>query len=229
MYVRIVDSGECFSTTMEFINGVYANKSEWAKYNFYPQNNMVGEVVKRTPSAYIVKIKDGIYVPMTAKGIREISFADYQTGQKYNVCTGMNDRQQRINAGVNAVVGNSWQHLPDMREAFKADIIENMKKLTCDFERSIYLPDLKESAVMYGADMCLEYRKKSGRELDPRTVQEISEQVTDVYTSFFNDDFTLSVKNDCITRIVDLVGSPDIARKIIDGYYKRVNDLYCSW
>lgn len=55
MYVKIIDKGECFSTTMEFINGIYANKTEWAKYNFYPQNGMVGEIVKRTPSAYIVK------------------------------------------------------------------------------------------------------------------------------------------------------------------------------
>ena len=56
MYVKIIDRGECFSTTMEFINGVYANKTEWAKHNFYPQNGMVGDVVKRTPRAYIIKI-----------------------------------------------------------------------------------------------------------------------------------------------------------------------------
>ena len=38
MFVKIIDRGECFSTTMEFIDGVYANKTEWEKYNFYPQN-----------------------------------------------------------------------------------------------------------------------------------------------------------------------------------------------
>ena len=67
MYVKIIDKGECFSTTMEFIDGVYANKMEWEKHNFYPQNGMVGELIKRTPSAYIIKIMDGIYVPMTKK------------------------------------------------------------------------------------------------------------------------------------------------------------------
>ena len=61
MYVRIIDSGECFSTTMEYINDVYANRNEWAKHNFYPQNGMVGELVKVTPRAFIVKIMEGIY------------------------------------------------------------------------------------------------------------------------------------------------------------------------
>ena len=72
MYVRIIDQGECLSTTREYVDGVYANKNEWAKHNFYPKNGMVGELVKRTPSAYIVKIMDGIYVPMTKNGIEEI-------------------------------------------------------------------------------------------------------------------------------------------------------------
>ena len=96
MYVKIVDSGECYSTIMEFINGVYANKTEWAKHNFYPQNGMVGEVVKVTPRAYIVKIKDGIYVPMAKTGIREIAYNEYVAGKDKNVCSGMDNRQQKI-------------------------------------------------------------------------------------------------------------------------------------
>lgn len=47
MYVRIIDQGECLSTTREYIDGVYANKNEWAKHNFYPKNGMVGELVKK--------------------------------------------------------------------------------------------------------------------------------------------------------------------------------------
>ena len=82
MYVRIIDQGECLSTTREYVDGVYANKNEWAKHNFYPKNGMVGELVKRTPSAYIVKIMDGIYVPMTRNGIEEISSKDYEAGVK---------------------------------------------------------------------------------------------------------------------------------------------------
>lgn len=95
MYVRIIDQGECLSTTREYVDGVYANKNEWAKHNFYPKNGMVGELVKRTPMAYIVKIMDGIYVPMTRKGIEEISSKDYETGVKNNLCCGMDERQKK--------------------------------------------------------------------------------------------------------------------------------------
>lgn len=95
MYVRIIDQGECLSTTREYVDGVYANKNEWAKHNFYPKNGMVGELVKRTPMAYIVKIMDGIYVPMTRKGIEEISSKDYEAGVKNNLCCGMDERQKK--------------------------------------------------------------------------------------------------------------------------------------
>ena len=106
MFVKIIDSGECFSTTMEFIDGVYANRTEWEKYNFYPQNGMVGEVVKITPRAYIVKIKDGIYVPITKRGIKEITREDYLDNKCKNVCRGMGERQQRINSGIDSLIGD---------------------------------------------------------------------------------------------------------------------------
>lgn len=71
------------------------HKNEWDKHNFYPKNGMVGELVKRTPSAYIVKIMDGIYVPMTRNGIEEISSKDYEAGVKNNLCCGMDERQKK--------------------------------------------------------------------------------------------------------------------------------------
>lgn len=231
MYVKIIDKGECFSTTMEYIDGVYANKIEWAKHNFYPKNGMVGEVVKRTPSAYIVKIMDGIYVPMTRNGIAEISYNEYQAGLANNVCEGMDDRQRRINDGVddfNSLTGYDWQRLPDMREAFKQDIIENIKKLTCDFERNIFLPDLEQSAVIYAADLCLEYRNKSGRDLSPMTIKDIANQVCDVYMTLFNGDFRQASKNSCISRVELLVSNPVDARQTIDRYYQQVNYRY-NW
>lgn len=130
MYVRIIDQGECLSTTREYVDGVYANKNEWAKHNFYPKNGMVGELVKRTPSAYIVKIMDGIYVPMTRNGIEEISSKDYEAGVKNNLCCGMDERQKKINEGLVTFyeqTGNDWFHLSDMREAFKQDIVRNIE------------------------------------------------------------------------------------------------------
>lgn len=225
MYVKIIDRGECFSTTMEFIDGVYANKDEWAKHNFYPQNGMVGEVRKITPRAYIVKIMDGIYVPMTKQGIKEISYNEYIAGQENNNCSGMDERQKRINNGVSSLVGDSWKHLPNLRDYFKPYIIENMKRLTCDFERNIYLPDLEQSCVIYAADMILDYKKQWGSTLPPYVIDDISDQVIDVYRGFFASQFLDESVSRCKMRIKALVEDPDV-RETIDNYYYRVNMRY---
>lgn len=229
MYVKIIDKGECFSTTTEYIDGVFANKTEWAKHNFYPKNGMVGEVVKRTPSAFIVKILDGIYVPMTRRGIQEISYEEYVEGQSNNVCEGMDSQQQRINEQLdqlNALTGYNWQHLPDLRSSFKQDIVQNIKKLTCDFERNIFINDLEESAVIYALDMCLEYHNKFGR-INPVVAQDIVHQVCDVYMELFDGQFRQVNKNNCISRIMSLYNSPK-ARAMVDNYYSQVNYRY-NW
>ena len=227
MFVKIINRGECFSTTMEYIDGVYANKSEWEKHNFYPQNGMVGEIVKVTPRAYIVKIMDGIYVPMTQRGICEISKEEYLANKHQNVCTGMDERQRKINGGTDAIVEERWKHLPNMRESFKQDIIANITKLTCDFSKNIFLPDLERSCVIYAADMILEYEKQWGSTLPPYVTTEISKQVTDVYCEFFAGQFlNISVQR-CTEQIKDLVQQRD-ARSVIDNYYNQVNQRY-SW
>lgn len=225
MYVKIIDCGECFSTTMEFINGVYANKSEWAKHNFYPQNGMVGEIAKITPRAYIVKIMDGIYVPMTKNGIREISKEEYLANKGNNTCSGMDERQKKINNRVDSIIGDSWKHLRDMREDFKQDIIENMKKLTCDFERNIYLPDLEHSCVIYATDIILEFKEQWGSILPQYVIDEVSEQVTDVYCQFFSSQFLSESISRCKDKIRGLVQNPN-AREQIDNYYQQVNIRY---
>lgn len=225
MFVKIIDCGECFSTTMEFIDGVYANRTEWEKYNFYPQNGMVGEVVKITPRAYIVKIKDGIYVPMTKRGIKEITKEDYLANKGKNICRGMDERQQKINSGIDSLIGDSWKHLPDMRSHFKQDIIENIKKLTCDFSRNIYLPDLERSCVIYATDMILEYKKQWGSILPPYVIQEVSAQVIDIYCEFWPDQFLMESISRCKTQINDLVHQSN-AKDVIGNYYRQVNQRY---
>ena len=230
MYVKIIDKGECFNWTKEFIDGVYANKSEWEKHNFYPQNGMVGELVKRTPSAYIVKIMDGVYVPMTRRGIREISYEEYKAGLANNVCSGMDVKQARINQECDDFMdscGFNWQKLPDMRQAFKQDIIQNITKLTCDFKRNIFLPDLKKSFVIYATDMCLEYKEKSGRIIPTDIIKDIANQVGDVYMDLFPGQFDNNSKSDCINRTILLTNNTD-AREIIDNYYQEVN-MRWSW
>lgn len=227
MFVKIINRGECFSTTMEFIDGVYANKSEWEKHNFYPQNGMVGEVVKITPRAYIIKIMEGIYVPITKNGICEITKNEYLANRRNNTCTGMDEQQKRINNGTDAIVGDSWKHLPNMREQFKQDIIENIKKLTCDFSRNIYLPDLEHSCVMYAVDMILEYKNKWGNALHPNLIEDVSVQILDVYQEFWPTEFMRESIFRCRQQIESLVENPN-ARNIVDDYYYQVNQRY-SW
>lgn len=227
MYVKIIDRGECFSTTPEFINGVYANRTEWEKHNFYPQNGMVGEVVKRTPSAYIVKIMDGIYVPMTRNGIEEIEYEEYVAGQSQNICNGMNERQKRINEQLDVLIADSWQHLPDMRQNFKTDIISNITKLTCDFKYNIYLPDLQKSAIMYILDMCIEFQNKSGRKIHPMAIEDISNQVSDVYQELFNHQFPEESRAYCLQEVKHYLNNPKV-KDIVQNYYQEINIRY-SW
>lgn len=71
--------------------------------------------------------------------------------------------QKRINRqldDVNNLTGYNWQHLPDMRQYFKPDIISNIVKLTCDYKRNIFLPDLEKSALMYALDMCIDIKTR---------------------------------------------------------------------
>lgn len=102
MYVKVIDRGECFSTTNETFNGIPANRTEWAKYNFYPQNDMVGEVVKEGAD-YLVKFAEGIYVPFTRRGVVEISAEEYhEAKQNEGPYTGMDERQKRLNDELDA-------------------------------------------------------------------------------------------------------------------------------
>lgn len=102
-YAKIIDRGECFSTANLSVNGIPANKSEWQKYNFYPQNGMVGEVLN-VNGFIVLKIMDGIYVKMTNRGITEITYEEYEAGKVNNVCIGMDERQRRINEQTDALI-----------------------------------------------------------------------------------------------------------------------------
>ena len=68
------------STMNLVVDGVPANKWEWDKYNFYPKNDMVGEVMQ-VRGFNVLKIMDGIYVPMSPLGIAEISAEEYERGE----------------------------------------------------------------------------------------------------------------------------------------------------
>lgn len=105
-FAEIIDKGECYSTLDLEIDGIPATKTEWNKYKFYPQNGMVGEIIEIDTNKVfvtghginILKISNGIYVPMSNHGIKIISQQEYEA--KINTVSldmGMDDRQKVIN------------------------------------------------------------------------------------------------------------------------------------
>lgn len=102
-YAKIIDRGECYSTSDLSVNGIPANKDEWKKHNFYPQNGMVGEILT-VDGVLVLKILEGVYVPMTYRGVTEITYEEYESGKINNVCVGMDARQRKINEHADALI-----------------------------------------------------------------------------------------------------------------------------
>ena len=75
--------------------------------------------------------------------------------------------------------------------------------------------------------MCLEFKKKSGRDINSDRIKEIANQVGDVYIELFASNFDETDKNECINRTIALTNNPN-ARGIIDKYYHDVN-MRWSW
>ena len=107
-YFKIIDQGECISTSDILVDGIPADLNEWAKYNFYPKKDMVGVAVLDEhittrfvlgSSVLVIKLMDGVYVPMSRLGVVEITEDEYKSGQVNNVCVGMDERQRRIARG----------------------------------------------------------------------------------------------------------------------------------
>ena len=117
--------------------------------------------------------------------------------------------------------------LPNLRESFKSDIVTNMKKLTNDFTRNVYINDIEKSCYIYAADMCLEFKRKFEGDL-PGINDEIIDQVTDVYKELFSADFGYGNTERCREQTKDLVRKSN-AQEIINEYYAQINKRYAGW
>lgn len=69
-YAEIVDRGECYSTSKLMVDGIPANRDEWVKYGFNPEDGMTGELLL-VNGCSVLKITEGVYVHMNPRGIRE--------------------------------------------------------------------------------------------------------------------------------------------------------------
>jgi len=132
--------------------------------------------------------------------------------------------------GANAAgLLDAWvPDLPDLRQSFRTDVANNMQKLTCDWTLNVYMPELEESCVMYAVDMALEYIKKSEIPMIPQKIlNQICEQVTDVYFDLFKNNFHEENKESCV-RDIKLMVQNQNARAIVDNYYNKINERYAS-
>lgn len=220
-YAKIIDKGECYSSLNLNVNGIPANCNEWAKYNFYPKNDMVG-IVMNVNGYIILKISETIYVPMSPRGIQYISEIEYKSGISNNICNGMDERQRNLNSSYNSF---QQQNMPALKEGFKIDIYTNIKKKTVDFKRNIYSKDLIDEAVYYAADICLEYYAKSNN-LPQYWIDHIVNEVCAVFIDFFSDQFTLNSIQEVRNRVDAMMINKFSARKAIDDYYAHVNQYY---
>ena len=134
VYARIIDRGECESTNPLVVDGVPANVSEWKKYNFYPQNNMVGELMK-VNNINVLHILPHIYVVMN-KGIEIITEeewneiyigeielpADYDLSEFYNA-------EGQVNYGISEKASVNYENfkkgnlnMTEFVESFNTDV-----------------------------------------------------------------------------------------------------------
>lgn len=219
-YAEIIDEGECYSSLSLNIKGVNANAEEWNKLNFYPKNGMVGEIITiLTPHIHILKIQDTIYVPMSPKGLKEISEIEFNQRIGNNHCGGMNERQQHINEDYNRFISRPYSlGKPDYKEYFWKDIVNNITIRTDNYTKPMFMPQLIDECVMYACDICLEFKKKAGI-LPNDWLKHISSQVCDVFDEHFNE-FTDYEREDCMNRIERIIKSSS-AKSMVDVYYKR--------
>ena len=76
--------------------------------------------------------------------------------------------------------------------------------------------------------MILEYKKQWGSIIPPYVIDEVSEQVIDVYQQFFSSQFLGESISRCKEQIQGLTQNPN-AREQIDNYYRQVNLNYSRY
>lgn len=47
-----------------------------------------------------------------------------------------------------------WQN------AFKPELIDNLRRVSNDFSKQLYIIDIAKECIMYSCDMCLEYSRR---------------------------------------------------------------------
>ena len=224
-YAKIIDKGECLSTigtNSQFHDKwkdentrLKSNKEEWIKFNFYPQNDMVGEVIDNFHNhiwgfnIFILKINENIFVPLSEKGIEFISYNEFIKNPNAEY---VEDNSGNVNLNQNDKL------LTDLTTLFRKDLIKNFTDKTNNFTRELFIEDSLKEAEMYSCDMILEFKKKSGF-LTDQIIEEITIQVCESVSSIFKE-FKSIHRIKCLLSVKNLI-KDDSIELIVNQYYNR--------
>jgi hypothetical protein len=114
---------------------------------------------------------------------------------------------------------------PNHKEAFKQDIVANIKKRTNNFTTNIYIDTLLQEAIIYACDMCLEFDRKAGN-LPTDWIQHIVSEVCAVFSELFYE-FSLQCKNEVMEKVLTFMNMAKTEegkraiQEVINEFYKR--------
>lgn len=77
LFVEVINSAAVRPNTELVINGLRLNVEEWRKFNFFPNNGVIGQIMgeaqTREGIIYLVQFDDQIMAAVLPKGLRQIS------------------------------------------------------------------------------------------------------------------------------------------------------------
>lgn len=107
--------------------------------------------------------------------------------------------------------------VPNLRENFKNDLRRNFERKSNNFTKNLYINDIEEEAIMYACSMCIELKEQAGF-LPPPFITDITNQVCDVITSFF-DEYGESHRMMAQLSVQQSLKQNNI-KTVVENYYK---------
>jgi len=231
-FVEIIDKGECCSSLQYFVNGKLANNQEWKNHEYYPQNGNVAELVESKPGVllhsiainnitnaqyYILKISNEIFVPMTGKGLKDISENEYKLKLHNTFNSGMSQKQKNISDSYDSYLSKSYSiGKPNYQDQFWTDIVKNLDKHTNNFTIPIYHDGLVKECLFYAYDMCRHFERTSG--LIPNDWKlHIASEVCIVFETHFKEFNSFDREN--TMKKVSSVNSFEVLSDTIDNFF----------
>lgn len=115
-------------------------------------------------------------------------------------------------------INSLWQ------ETFTAELVENLRKASNDFNRQLLIIDVAKECIMYSCDMCLEYyRQGAFYGITTETIDNITYNVCIAMNSVVKE-FGFEQRTEVMSRVRNLLSDPstyEILQGEINRYYKR--------